>query len=319
MKLFLSFTILCCVWICYSDLRPENNNAWQENIWLQIAKVFNLTSFCLNPLLSTENAIESYLIAVPTPISLLRKYLHTHRPHKSLQLYSYAFNPLVGKPPLALKTINVTGAELCWSFSCSCSRDPNTESLFCPTWWENTTNCRALSTTMNCTQTHQVMSYYYNVYLPKGWTFFCGNITYAYVPGNITGGPCAISRLTMTMFSKSDLITKTTQLHKLLRDRRDVKNTLTADCNPEITLLSKVKYSALAYTLVEVPGLALYNTRVVNAVACSLAKGLNATSQALEELLMDNQANKKAILENRAAIDYLLMKHDLGCEVYVLF
>ncbi|KAJ7424241.1 hypothetical protein WISP_29716 [Willisornis vidua] len=51
-------------------------------------------------------------------------------------------------------------------------------------------------------------------------------------------------------------------------------------------------------------------------MGCWLAKEANATSQALEELLEDTQNNKRALLQNPAAIDFLLLVNGHGCQEF---
>ncbi|XP_027578389.2 uncharacterized protein LOC120324761 [Pipra filicauda] len=51
-------------------------------------------------------------------------------------------------------------------------------------------------------------------------------------------------------------------------------------------------------------------------MGCWLAKEANATSAALDDLLQDTQTNKKALLQNRAAIDFLLLVNGHGCQEF---
>ena len=88
---------------------------------------------------------------------------------------------------------------------------------------------------------------------------------------------------------------------------------LPEDCDSQITLLSQTEYISLGASIVGVPGLAIYNTRVINKLACLIVKSLNNTSIALTELLSDVQSTRQATLQNRAAVDYLLLIHNHGC------
>lgn len=52
----------------------------------------------------------------------------------------------------------------------------------------------------------------------------------------------------------------------------------------------------------------------ISHIACSMAKALNATSQAIHAMGQVLGQVREAVLENRAAIDCLLLKHNEGCE-----
>ena len=47
-----------------------------------------------------------------------------------------------------------------------------------------------------------------------------------------------------------------------------------------------------------------------------MAKALNATSQAISAISQELGQVREAVLENRAAIDYLLLRHNHGCEEF---
>lgn len=63
------------------------------------------------------------------------------------------------------------------------------------------------------------------------------------------------------------------------------------------------------------PGLAVYNARSINDLACKVAKGLNPTSAVIYELLLDLRSYHKAVLQNTVAIYYLLLKHNYGVSI----
>ncbi|KAF6104210.1 hypothetical protein HJG60_011217 [Phyllostomus discolor] len=47
-----------------------------------------------------------------------------------------------------------------------------------------------------------------------------------------------------------------------------------------------------------------------------MVKALNATSQAISAISQELGQVREAVLENRAAIDYLLLRHNHGCEEF---
>lgn len=64
----------------------------------------------------------------------------------------------------------------------------------------------------------------------------------------------------------------------------------------------------------KVPALALGANLNQQEVACTLAKTPNATSTLILLLQEEQHSNRKAILENRAVRDYLLLRANSGCE-----
>lgn len=54
----------------------------------------------------------------------------------------------------------------------------------------------------------------------------------------------------------------------------------------------------------------------ISHIACAMATALNTTSQAIHAMEQELGHVREAILENRAAIDYLLLKHNKGCESF---
>lgn len=52
----------------------------------------------------------------------------------------------------------------------------------------------------------------------------------------------------------------------------------------------------------------------LDGIGCWLSKQTNATSIALSELLTDINTVRRAALQNRAAVDFLLLAHGRGCQ-----
>ncbi|XP_075450936.1 uncharacterized protein LOC142492127 [Ascaphus truei] len=303
----------------------------KTNIWKHLAvEVLNMSHFCLADMTSTTDILTSCLIAVPTPVEILLKVFsisnndslaehHDVRQHFSVYEYCRDCPQCIGEkwPNMTqITTQNITQGDICYQMTCNpekigkCkqvkltpSASTNMTRILC-----NRTDdkCTSVNNTMSCNHTISTPSHLYSVKLPVGWLFSCGNTTYTYIPGNISGGPCALTRLGIMMFSVEP------GLHQTKVKRSTIS--LTEDCNPHVNLLSTTEIVSLAASLVGVPGLAVHTARSLAKLACAVAKGLNHTSQALEELMIDLQGARKAILENRAAIDYLLLKHEHGCQ-----
>ncbi|CAI7935027.1 Hypothetical predicted protein [Podarcis lilfordi] len=106
------------------------------------------------------------------------------------------------------------------------------------------------------------------------------------------GTPCCLSRLSIILPKKHHLS------HS--RYRRSVE--LTNDCDDSVSLPSRSEYISLAVSLLGVPGLAVRNSMNINSLACSAAKALNFTSQALHLLNKEQSELHNGLLQNRAAI-----------------
>lgn len=54
----------------------------------------------------------------------------------------------------------------------------------------------------------------------------------------------------------------------------------------------------------------------LNHMRCWLSKQANTTSKVLSDLLRDEETTRHATLQNRAAIDFLLLVHGHGCQEF---
>lgn len=98
------------------------------------------------------------------------------------------------------------------------------------------------------------------------------------------------------------------------RFKRQELSTLDESCDSQVHLLSKAEVDALTFSLVGVPGLAVGAYKTVKKLACAMVKNINSTSRALSLLNNEQQVLRQKILDNRAAIDYLLLLHHKRCE-----
>lgn len=144
--------------------------------------------------------------------------------------------------------------------------------------------------------------------LPSGWFFTCGRYTFNYIPANMSHGTrCCLSRLTIFLPSSDVLKHMPAQrMHK-----RSIP--LSEDCDDSVNLLSKAEYNALTFSLVGIPALAVGAYKEVMKLACAMVKNINYTSTAISMLNDEQKQHRQAILDNRAAIDYLLLLHHKSC------
>ncbi|KAL8221539.1 UNVERIFIED_CONTAM: hypothetical protein K2H54_069356 [Gekko kuhli] len=77
--------------------------------------------------------------------------------------------------------------------------------------------------------------------------------------------------------------------------------------------VSTSESTALAASLVRVPALAAINSESIDALACRFTHLMNEMSLALGSMLADLHNTEKATIQNRMAIDYLLLKAGHHC------
>ena len=64
------------------------------------------------------------------------------------------------------------------------------------------------------------------------------------------------------------------------------------------------------------PTMVTYLNVEISRLACTMAKALNATSEAISAISQELGQVREAVLENHAAVDYLLLRHNHGCEEF---
>ncbi|XP_039562322.1 uncharacterized protein LOC120500895 [Passer montanus] len=107
---------------------------------------------------------------------------------------------------------------------------------------------------------------------------------------------------------KSKIVTR-----DLARSKRDLKE-LDSQCDSEITHWSIPE--GVAWT-VFLPWVSIAKSLGELAhLECWAAKQANLTSAVLSDLLSDKEVTRRATLQNRAAIDFLLSLHDHQCEEF---
>lgn len=102
-----------------------------------------------------------------------------------------------------------------------------------------------------------------------------------------------------------------------VRQKRTIAlNNLEPTCDSNIRLLSHPETLSLAFSLIGVPGLAAGNAKTIGKLACWAVKSINRTSTAISLLNREQKELRQAILQDRAAIDFLLMQSHFGCEKF---
>ncbi|XP_036262028.1 uncharacterized protein LOC118701493 [Molothrus ater] len=151
--------------------------------------------------------------------------------------------------------------------------------------------------------------------LPKGFFLICGDRAWAGIPSRLIGGPCTIGKLSLFTPNKTQIMdwrTKTSARNSA-RKKRDLRN-LDPNCDSEIVHWSKPKGVAITVFLPWVSAAKALGE--LSQLECWVAKQANITSAALSDLLADDETTRQATLQNRAAIDFLLLLHNHRCEEF---
>ncbi|RMC14219.1 hypothetical protein DUI87_09310 [Hirundo rustica rustica] len=151
--------------------------------------------------------------------------------------------------------------------------------------------------------------------LPRGVFLICGDRAWAGIPSCMIGGLCTFSRLGLFSPNKTTLMDwQRKNSTQLVIKKRDL-SALDADCDSEIIHWSKSKGVVITVFLPWV-SIAKALGELVH-LECWVAKQANLTSNALASLLSDEEEiTRQATLQNRAAIDYLLLLHGHRCEEF---
>ncbi|XP_074981465.1 uncharacterized protein LOC142071070 [Caretta caretta] len=299
-----SVMIVCLLCLLFpvgvgSEALPPLRARMTYNIWERLASIANVTHFCLSNSVAAGDLLGTCLIPVcHHPEEMENKTLFSAYANLSSQYSSMAnwgpANYTLPHTAISLHTPYPAGAH-----NVTCARVVNCTSTKVPL------GCRKISQPLlNCSHAVNVSYNYGHIILPSGWFFTCGSRTFNYIPANLSDGTlCCLSRMTLILPFAGQK-----------RSKRSVP--LSDDCIADVELFSRAEYTALAASIVGVPALAMYSARTLNNLTCFAAKAINTTSQAIALLNTEQHELRDAILDNRAAIDFLLLKHHLGCSTF---
>ncbi|KAG8147162.1 hypothetical protein E2320_022873, partial [Naja naja] len=166
---------------------------------------------------------------------------------------------------------------------------------------------------------------------------FCGAYAYAFIPANAIGGPCMIGCLTTVIATAhAKNINKETKLYyevmnsSLYHDAQFFRETVSDDTverdaskhkephiiiytYPTVVVLSKVEAGFLG---IFAWGATYYNNLQLGHLVSALAKSINVTLSAIAALADKMGEIRKSVLQNRVAIDYILLIMGHGCEEF---
>ncbi|NXW76797.1 ERB1 protein, partial [Hirundo rustica] len=145
--------------------------------------------------------------------------------------------------------------------------------------------------------------------LPSNVFLICGDCAWQGIPSNVFGGPHYLGKLTLLAPSMRQWLNMTMAYHV---QRKKKLLGLAPKCNDKGNLMSVTARTLLA---IFTPGAATGNAlKNLTRLACWAEKQANTTTMVIEQLLMDQNSLKHAILQNRAATDFLLLAQGHGCE-----
>ncbi|XP_017585504.1 PREDICTED: uncharacterized protein LOC108445601 [Corvus brachyrhynchos] len=143
--------------------------------------------------------------------------------------------------------------------------------------------------------------------LPKGYWFICGDRAWQGIPSRLEGGPCSIGQLTVLAPNAKTVIRKK---HRGKRSAHPYGENCNSEFRPWKTA-ARVSADLLVPQLASAMGL-----KQLDQAGCWLSKQTNATSIVISDMLTDINSVRHATLQNRAAIDFLLLAHGHGCEEF---
>ncbi|XP_064508538.1 uncharacterized protein LOC135413177 [Pseudopipra pipra] len=139
--------------------------------------------------------------------------------------------------------------------------------------------------------------------LPNDLFLICGQRAWKSIPRKAVVSPCTFGQLTF-------FHPRSVTLPKRRRRRRGTRR-FTPDCNSDVKFWNKAE--RITASIISQIGTA-HALASLNKLGCWLAKEANATSAALSALLTDVDSVRHASLQNRAAIDFLLLAQGHGCQ-----
>nr|ADN85628.1 envelope polyprotein [Avian leukosis virus] len=148
--------------------------------------------------------------------------------------------------------------------------------------------------------------------LPPAIFLICGDRAWQGIPSRPVGGPCYLGKLTMLAPNHTDILKILANSSQTgVRRKRSVSH-LDDTCSDEVQLWGP---TARIFASILAPGVAAAQaSREIERLACWSVKQANLTTSLLGDLSDDVTSIRHAVLQNRAAIDFLLLAHGHGCE-----
>ncbi|XP_015711134.1 uncharacterized protein LOC107310204 [Coturnix japonica] len=142
--------------------------------------------------------------------------------------------------------------------------------------------------------------------LPPGIFLICGDRAWQGIPANAVGGPCYLGWLTILSPHALEWVRLTGNMTK--SQKKQSIHALASDCGDKVRLWEP---TAWIFSSIFTPGVAA--AQALKEIE-RFVKQANMTSALLSEPLVDIDSIRHAMLQNRAAIDFLLLAQGHGCK-----
>ncbi|XP_064356210.1 uncharacterized protein LOC135324258 [Dromaius novaehollandiae] len=143
--------------------------------------------------------------------------------------------------------------------------------------------------------------------LPDGMFLICRDRAWPGIPRRAVGGPCYLGSLTIFAPNLTAVITMANQTSR----RRRSLTSLGPECDDKVEIWGAA--SRIGASIIPQIGTA-HALASLGKLACWAVKQSNVTTKVLYEMAQDMDSLRHAVLQNRAAIDFLLLAQGHGCK-----
>ncbi|XP_037985884.1 uncharacterized protein LOC119698248 [Motacilla alba alba] len=283
----------------------------KTDIWVTMANLTNQEAICLS-LSSPGNPFTTCLVGVPAdpwPCPSRIATCRTSDARFSIDNWDQWIShfPTAPQEPQELELLGSVMADACLKFSHKSQLPAKNHSTIVTSSMAVYRNATAWC---NYTTNKASISSNDPIQLPAGYFLICRDRAWPGVPSVLSGGPCTIGRLSLLTPNTSMILNMSRHHH---RNKR-MAHAFTADCKDDVKFWSPGSIVAASFLT---PGVSAAGAHaILNKFECWLAKQTNATSLSLSSLLLDVDSIRHATLQNRAAIDFLLLAQGRGCEAF---
>ena len=145
--------------------------------------------------------------------------------------------------------------------------------------------------------------------LPTGIFLICGDRAWNGIPIHPQGGPCYLGRLSLFHPNMSALM-------KLTNRTRTQRSIHELDCSGIGEPRFWTEFTQVLVATILPGGAANKAMNLAKQIGCWAKDELNRTSEILDRLTADVESVNHAVLQNRAATDFLLLAQGHGCEEF---
>ncbi|XP_055554180.1 uncharacterized protein LOC129734579 [Falco cherrug] len=306
---------------------PKSLFDLRENVWVTLSRAVNTTTFCASlstpsvPFLTCLVGVplnDSDWIALNQSLNQMPKVTILARGNNMSSFFEKFDNwddklP-IGPSPQEIELVDSLNASYCVYLNSSrypcageASNMPCSTTAITPVYpIKNQFNWSVWCNHTSRNLSNPAPGVLYPRKLPPGLFFICGNRAWNGIPSMPVGGPCTIGRLSLALPhihpNKSNPV----------RWRRDTSQILGNTCDDNVQLWNKWE---VFFASLFIPGAAAARAhKNLETLSCWVVKQANLSSRVLSDLADSLTIVQHAVLQNRMAIDFLLLAHGHGCE-----